>query len=162
MPPARCFSSPIHYESHTGPDDRIAQTRVILDAIDAHAPQMPVLIGGDFNTSTFDVPNSHHPQLVAAALSEDPNRLVFPMRYEPMFQELKARGYDWETCNPMGATTQRTRPDGTPAPPHGRIDWFFSRGLVSSEAAVIPAVDSAGVAISDHDVLAVTIRIGSN
>ena len=28
----------------------------------------------------------------------------------------------------MGAPTQRTRPDGTPAPPFGRIDWFFRPG----------------------------------
>jgi endonuclease/exonuclease/phosphatase family metal-dependent hydrolase len=152
----------VHYESHTGSGDRLVQTRVMLDAIDAHAPRMPVLIGGDFNTSTFSVPNSHQPKVVDAALREDPQRLVLPMRYEPMFEELKARGYDWESCNPMGATTQRTRPDGTPAPPHGRIDWLFSRGLVCSDAAVIPAVDSKGVAISDHDVLAVAIRIGGH
>jgi endonuclease/exonuclease/phosphatase family metal-dependent hydrolase len=150
----------VHYESHTGPDDRLAQTRVMLDAIDRHSPQMPVLIGGDFNTSTFEVPISRQPELVAKSLGEDPQRLLLPMRYEPMFAELKARGYNWDTCNPMGAATQRTRPDGTPPPPFGRIDWLFARGLACSDAAVIPAVDAAGVAISDHDALAVTIRLG--
>jgi endonuclease/exonuclease/phosphatase family metal-dependent hydrolase len=150
----------VHYESHNGPDDRLEQTRAMLDAIDAHASQMPVLIGGDFNTSTFDLPISQQPELVAAALRDDPQRLHLPMRYEPMFEELKARGYDWETCNPMGATTQRTRPDGTPPPPHGRIDWLFSLGLACSDAVVVPAVDSAGTAISDHEALAVTIRMG--
>ena len=63
------------------------------------------------------------------------------MRYEPMFAELARRGYDWESCNVMGALTQRTRPDGTPAEPLGRIDWFFARGLACSDPAVIPAVD---------------------
>ena len=150
----------VHYESHTGADDRLEQTRVMLDAIDRRSPRMPVLIGGDFNTSTFEVPISRQPERVAAALHEDPQRLLLPMRHEPMFAELEARGYEWETCNPMGAATQRTRPDGTPAPPFGRIDWLFARGLQCSDAAVMPAVDASGAAISDHDALAVTVRIG--
>ena len=81
------------------------------------------------------------------------------MAYEPMFQELRGRGYDWESCNLMGAHTQRTRPDGTPREPLGRIDWFFSRGLKCYDPAVIPAVDQGGAAISDHEALAVTIQL---
>jgi hypothetical protein len=81
------------------------------------------------------------------------------MAYEPMFDLLAQAGYDWNGCNAMGVGTQRTRPDGTPKPPFGKIDWLFSRGLECSEAATIPAVDSQGVAISDHEVLAVTIEI---
>jgi endonuclease/exonuclease/phosphatase family metal-dependent hydrolase len=73
-----------------------------------------------------------------------------------MFELLKRRGYDWEQCNAAGPT-QRSRPDGTPAPPLGRIDWLFARGLVCTEAATVPAVDADGVAISDHEVLTVTI-----
>lgn len=149
----------VHYESHTGPADRLAQTRVLLDAIDRHAPDLPVLIGGDFNTSTFELPTSTQADVVAAALHEDPSRLVLPMQYEPMFEVLRTRGYDWESCNTLGATTQRTRPDGNPAPPFGRIDWFFARRLDCVDPAVIPAVDNAGVAISDHEALAVTIRL---
>jgi hypothetical protein len=49
------------------------------------------------------------------------------------------------------------RPDGTPQPPFGRIDWFFSRGLCCTAPAVIPAIDESGQAISDHEALAVTI-----
>jgi endonuclease/exonuclease/phosphatase family metal-dependent hydrolase len=150
----------VHYESHTGPSDRLAQTRTLLDAIDRRAPRMPALIGGDFNTSTFERPIRSDANAVAAALRENPSRLALPMQYEPMFEELRARGYEWENCNVIGATTQRTRPDGTPLPPFGRIDWFFARGLQCGDAAVIPAVDAAGAAISDHDALAVTIRVG--
>jgi endonuclease/exonuclease/phosphatase family metal-dependent hydrolase len=145
----------VHYESHTGPADRLEQTTTLLDAIDRHAPDAPVLIGGDFNTNTFE--RSEKADSKAAAIAEDPDRLVRPMAYEPMFEALRARGYDWEACNVMDAVTQRTRPDGTPAPPFGRIDWFFARGLACSEPSVIAAVDAAGVAISDHEALAVTI-----
>jgi endonuclease/exonuclease/phosphatase family metal-dependent hydrolase len=148
----------VHYESHTGPADRLAQTSILLDAIDAHSPGAPVLIGGDFNTNTLDRSDHERPRLVTAAVAEDPDRLTLPMRYEPMFDELRRRGYDWEHCNIMGLRTQRTRPDGTPAEPLGRIDWFFARGLECSDPAVIPAVDGNGVAISDHEALAVTVR----
>jgi endonuclease/exonuclease/phosphatase family metal-dependent hydrolase len=148
----------VHYESHTGPADRLAQTSTLVDAIDTHAPGLPVLIGGDFNTNTLDRSYHQRPILVKAAVRDDPDRLTLPMRYEPMFDALRRRGYDWERCNVMGARTQRTRPDGTPAEPLGRIDWFFARGLECSDPAVIPAVDADGVAISDHEALAVTVR----
>jgi endonuclease/exonuclease/phosphatase family metal-dependent hydrolase len=148
----------VHYESHTGPADRLVQTRSLLDEIDRVAPGRPVLIGGDFNTNTLNRADHERPTLVEAAVLIDPERLIRPMAYEPMFEELETRGYDWRSCNVMGATTQRTRPDGTPEPPLGRIDWFFARGLECTSPAVIPAVDEKGFAISDHEVLAVTVR----
>jgi endonuclease/exonuclease/phosphatase family metal-dependent hydrolase len=148
----------VHYESHTGPEDRLAQTRATLDAIDAVAPGAPVLIGGDFNTSTFELAEKQDRRRVEEALVADPERLVAPMPYEPMFEELAGRGYDWSACNLPLTPTQRTRPDGTPAPPFGTIDWFFARGLRCSDPAIVPAVDEAGVAISDHEALAVTVE----
>jgi len=146
-----------HYESHTGPADRLLQTQIMLDGIDAHAPGMPVLIGGDFNTSSCGLAQKRDHAFIGAALAVDPQRLVAPMAYEPMFELLRTRGYDWQNCNDMNAVTQRTRPDGTPTPPFGKIDWLFARGLRCSDAAVIPAVDRAGVAVSDHEVLVVSI-----
>jgi endonuclease/exonuclease/phosphatase family metal-dependent hydrolase len=148
----------VHYESHTGPADRLLQTQVMLDAIDSHAPGLPVLIGGDFNTSSFERADKGDRDFVARALAAEPTRLVAPMAHEPMFDLLRRRGYDWDSCNVALAPTQRTRPDGTPQPPFGKIDWLFARGLSCSAPAVIPAVDAAGVAISDHEVLAVTIE----
>ncbi|HMR31434.1 MAG TPA: endonuclease/exonuclease/phosphatase family protein [Geminicoccaceae bacterium] len=145
-----------HYESHTGPADRLLQTRAMLDAIDAHAPGVPVLIGGDFNTNTFELEDKHR-RATDPALAVDPHRLVEPQPWEPMFAELAGRGYDWRSCNVPLAATQRTRPDGTPKPPFGKIDWLFARGLRCCDPAVVPAVDDAGVAISDHEALAVTI-----
>lgn len=147
----------VHYESHTGPADRCLQTERLLDAIEAHSPGLPVLIGGDFNTSSFEREAKRDRAFVARELAADPTRLVSPEKYEPMFDLLAKRGYEWEPCNVALAPTQRTRPDGTPAPPFGKIDWLFVRGLDCCDAAIVPAVDSAGVAISDHEVLAVTI-----
>ena len=66
-------------------------------------------------------------------------------------------GYDWRSCNALGVPTQRTRPDGTPAPPLGKIDWLLCRGLAASDPATVPAIDAHGVAISDHEVLNVSL-----
>ncbi len=157
---ARVLLVSVHYESHTGPADRLVQTKKMLDEIDAHSPGIPVLIGGDFNTNTFEREERTVEGAVEKSLLADPQRLVAPMKYEPMFDLLARNGYDWNGCNAMGVVTQRTRPDGTPKPPFGKIDWLFSRGLKCSAAATLPAVDPRGVAISDHEVLAVTIEVG--
>lgn len=156
---ARVLLASVHYESHTGPADRLLQTEKMLDEIDAHSPGVPVLIGGDFNTNTHEREERAVPGTVEKSLAADPRRLQAPMAYEPMFDLLKRRGYGWNACNDMDAPTQRTRPDGTPKPPFGKIDWLFSRGLKCSTPATVAAVDSKGDAISDHEVLAVTIAL---
>jgi endonuclease/exonuclease/phosphatase family metal-dependent hydrolase len=148
----------VHLESHTDPVDRLASTRCLLDAIDAHAPGRPVLIGGDLNSSTFDLATKRDERAVAAALAAAPRRLLEPEPFEPLFVHAAARGYAWRECNLEGVATQRTRPDGTPRPPFGKIDWFLARGLVCRDPAILPAVDARGTAISDHEALAVTVE----
>jgi endonuclease/exonuclease/phosphatase family metal-dependent hydrolase len=145
----------VHFESHSDPPGRAAQMRRLLDAIDTYAEGRPALIGGDFNTSTAS-------RGWARGTGQKPvlpdERLLDPVPFEPLFEVAAARGYDWRACNALGVPTQRTRPDGTPPPPFGKIDWFFSHGLRVSDPRTVPAVDDAGVAISDHEILVVTIR----
>ena len=147
----------VHFESHSDPPGRAAQMERLLDWIDAYADGQPALIGGDFNTSTLSRGwargSGEKPVLPAA-------RLLDPVPFEPLFEIAAARGYDWRACNTLGVPSQRTRPDGTPPPPLGRLDWFFSRGLETSEPETVAAVDEGGVAISDHEVLVVSIRPG--
>lgn len=147
-----------HYESHTDPADRLETTRLLLDAIDAHAPGRPVLIGGDLNSSTFDLATKRDRGAVARALAAEPRRLLEPEPFEPLFAHAAARGYGWRDCNLPGVATQRTRPDGTPEPPFGKIDWFLARGLRCREPRVLPAVDARGDAIADHEALAVLVE----
>jgi endonuclease/exonuclease/phosphatase family metal-dependent hydrolase len=146
----------VHFESHSDPRGRAGQMRRLLDGIDVYAEGQPALIGGDFNTSTAS-------RGWARGSGEKPvlpgERLLDPVPFEPLFEVAAARGYDWRACNTPGVPTQRTRPDGTPPPPLGRIDWFFSRGLEALDPKTIPAVGDAGVAISDHDVLTVAVRL---
>lgn len=139
----------VHLESHSDPAHRALQTTHLLDAIEAFAGTGPAVIGGDFNTAT--VGHGQKGGLTA-------ERLCNPVPFEPLFEVMADRGFAWEAANEMGAPTQRTRPDGTPAPPFGRIDWLFVRGLEAREPATLAAVDDAGVAISDHEILSVTVE----
>jgi endonuclease/exonuclease/phosphatase family metal-dependent hydrolase len=144
----------VHLESHSDPAERAVQTGVLLDAIDAYAPDQAVLIGGDFNTCTIDRDwargTGQKPVL-------DTDRVLDPIPHEPLFKVAEARGYDYRSCNTLRTATQRTRLDGTPPPPLGRLDWFFARGLAASAPATVAAVDNQGSALSDHELLAVTV-----
>lgn len=147
----------VHLESHSDARGRAAQMQVLLDGIDNYAPGLPVIIGGDFNTKSADRDTAKDRQALARLLAADPQRLINPVPYEPLFELAASRGYDWRSSN-TSAATQRSRPDGTPQPPFGRLDWFFTRGLNASNAATTAAVDKAGQAISDHDLLSVTVE----
>jgi endonuclease/exonuclease/phosphatase family metal-dependent hydrolase len=144
----------VHLESHSDPAFRAAQLQVLLDAIEHYAPGCPALIGGDLNTSTitrdWSRGRGEKPDL-------PPARLLDPVPYEPLFERAAAAGFGWLQHNVPRAPTQRTRPDGTPRPPLGKIDWFLGRGLAASEPRIVPAVDEAGRALSDHEILLVTV-----
>ncbi|MGF1624689.1 MAG: endonuclease/exonuclease/phosphatase family protein [Alphaproteobacteria bacterium] len=150
----------VHFESQTDRADRAAQMRTLVAGMQRYARDLPWLIGGDFNTNSFDIGFRQVADAVLAeALAADPYRLTDPSRHEPMFEVAAAAGLDWSACNLAHATTMRTLPDGRPTEPFAKIDWFFSRGLACSDPAVIPAVDAAGAAISDHEAIAVTIAV---
>jgi endonuclease/exonuclease/phosphatase family metal-dependent hydrolase len=144
----------VHFESHGDPVQRAAQLGLLIEAIDAYAPAQPVLIGGDLNTSTVSRDWARGTGVKPVLPTE---RVLDPVPYEPLFEVALAHGYDWRACNALRLPTQRTRADGTPAAPLGKIDWFLSRDLVPRDPVTVPAVDAAGQAISDHEVLLVTI-----
>lgn len=146
----------VHFESHSDPGYRAAQMGVLIDALDAYAAGAPVVIGGDFNTFSAAREAVKDAERKAALLAEDPGRLTNPVAHEPLFDVARAAGFDWEACNRPGAT-QRASGGRAPEPPYGRLDWFFTRGLAASDPAIVPAVDGAGAAISDHELLAVSV-----
>ncbi|MFE0758428.1 endonuclease/exonuclease/phosphatase family protein [Inquilinus sp. NPDC058860] len=126
-----------HFESHSDAADRARQGERLAAAIDRLVPAgAGVVLGGDVNTKE------------ASGSLEAPE--------EPLFAVLRDAGFDWRRCNAPGPT-QRTRPDGTPVPPFARLDWLFTRHVEAEAPETIPAVDAAGAAISDHDVVAATV-----
>ncbi|MBF0276859.1 MAG: endonuclease/exonuclease/phosphatase family protein [SAR324 cluster bacterium] len=150
----------VHYESHDTPEQRAEQTQVMCEQLLEYAADTPWVIGGDFNTNTFprttavSIPR----EVKLASLEKDPDRLKNPIPYEPMFPMAKEYGLEWEACNAPG-TTQRTRPDGTPAPPFVKLDWFFTKSAKASGPEILAAVDSEGNPISDHEILKLQIQL---
>ena len=138
-----CVSA--HFENRATPETRADQARRLVAAINQRAGDLPVIIGGDFNTSTLPT----DPQALERAFND-------PSALEPMFAVFRDAGFGWYDAN-VAEPSCRTRPDGTPVAPFTKIDWFFTRGLDASDPATLAAVDSEGSAISDHEALRVTV-----
>lgn len=141
----------VHLESHSDPAHRAGQATRLMDLIDLYDAQAPVVIAGDFNTSTFAWPRP-----VGTPEIADPMRRLRPEPFEPLFAAFAARGYDWNFANVPDAPTQRP---WTPDPDRilGKIDWVFTRGLVARNPAVLPATYTDGATASDHEGLFVEV-----
>ncbi len=143
----------VHLESHSDPAHRAGQAARLMDLIDRYDPRAPVVIAGDFNTSTRDWPRTTH-----AGDGADPMRRLRPEPYEPLFAAFAARGYDWHDANVPDAPTQRPwAPDPTRS--LGKIDWVFTRGLQARNPAVLPATYPDGATASDHEGLYVEVAV---
>lgn len=128
-----------HLESNSGAAHRAGQFDRLMDAIDAFAPGMPVLIGGDLNTGNQIPPD-------------------YDWREETLFAQAEARGYDWSFTAP-GMTT---RPSLITRHPDRqmKLDWFCGRGLSCLDRAVWPSLDPNGRPLSDHDAVWTKIATG--
>ncbi|HTI80173.1 MAG TPA: endonuclease/exonuclease/phosphatase family protein [Acetobacteraceae bacterium] len=128
----------VHLENRTDGTGRAAQMRTLLNALDAYAGSLPVLVGGDLNTH------------VAPGGTTDAS--------EPLFEMTSARGYDWSACNLACSTTRQStwsQSEGT-----RQLDWFCTRDLTASDPNVIPAIGEDGEVLSDHEMLLLTLRLG--
>ncbi|WP_417269454.1 endonuclease/exonuclease/phosphatase family protein [Celeribacter sp.] len=121
-----------HLESNADADHRAGQFDRLMDAIDAFAPGLPVIIGGDLNTGNHLPPD-------------------FDWRNETLFANAEARDYDWD-ATPAGITTRPSLI--TPHPTRQmKLDWFALRGVSFVGKALIPAVAKDGKPLSDHDAI---------
>ncbi len=134
-----------HLESHGPPEGRAEQLADLLDLVEAYADGRAVVVGGDLNTHTLHL---RDPEPLDEPF--DPQRFLDPVSREPLFAEATARGYRWEEANVAGSTVRKGG---------ANLDWFLVRGIEVSDPETIPAVDAAGHPISDHEVLALTVRL---
>jgi endonuclease/exonuclease/phosphatase family metal-dependent hydrolase len=127
----------VHLESDANEAGRARQMTELLSAVDGFAAGRPVLIGGDFNTG------ARHPTL--------------EFRTESLFAVAESFGFDWIACNARGSTTRVSRVANALPQDRAHYDWFFTRQLVASDPEIVPAVDAAGRALSDHELITLTI-----
>lgn len=147
----------VHIESRSSPEERAHQIDSLLQTIDIAYGDGPVIVGGDFNTCTLVRPAENTQENRAALAEIEPSRFASPIPFEPLFEIARVYGYAWEENNLHGHPTQRTRRDGTPAPPLGKLDWFLTRDIKASDPSVVAATSTDGEAISDHDMIEVVV-----
>lgn len=147
-------------DQQDGPDQRAVQMRTLLDRIDDYDRYLPVLIGGDMATTTFTPEELADTGRMRLVLHGSAQRLVIPNAHEPMFHLLRQRGYNWRSANVPLAPTGRSGPAGADEGQLYKRLWFFARGLVCDEPAIVPAQDGAGQPMGVHDALSLRIRPG--
>lgn len=101
----------VHLDAYSSQRQRALQLREILRALPS---QGPVIIGGDFNTSTYNVRHTVFTALglIYKTLFFGPNRIMrnhylhpYKRFDRPVFRELERCGMDYRRCNELGVGT---------------------------------------------------------
>jgi endonuclease/exonuclease/phosphatase family metal-dependent hydrolase len=164
-----------HLEVHRTRAHRATQMRLLLEAL--RDERRPIVIAGDFNTHTFDRGLWHSPLAGAIALLLWPGRalerrLRHPDRglhREPLFDELRRAGFEWERFSDFEPTLDLRferlgEMHSLPGPLRSiarrvlewaerrgrlRLDWIAARGFGGGGGATLRGLDGPGRA-SDH------------
>jgi len=111
--PAGAFRSvTVHLDAHCSRVHRRLQIKLIVDHLDT-LPPLPTILGGDWNTTTFNSQNStraimgYWRRVFMGPKNVAKNHLPHPERYfeRPLFRDLETRGYHWRDLNNVGAGT---------------------------------------------------------
>jgi endonuclease/exonuclease/phosphatase family metal-dependent hydrolase len=102
----------VHLDAHCSRANRHRQMKIILDHLERLEP-LPTLIGGDWNTTTFNSQNAtrailgYWRRVLMGVKNVVKNHYPHPDRYfeKRLFGELESRGYDYKTLNEIGAGT---------------------------------------------------------
>ncbi|MGD9590397.1 MAG: endonuclease/exonuclease/phosphatase family protein [Pyrinomonadaceae bacterium] len=111
--PAGAFRAvTVHLDAHCSREHRRRQMQIILDHLETLDP-LPTLIGGDWNTTTFNSQNStraimgYWRRVFMGPKNVARNHLPHPERYfeRPLFRMLEERGYSFRDLNEIGTGT---------------------------------------------------------
>jgi endonuclease/exonuclease/phosphatase family metal-dependent hydrolase len=103
----------LHLDAHSTQRHRYRQMRLVLDHLDALEPRLPTLIGGDWNTSTYNSRRAlysimGYARRVAMGVENVvKNHYPYPERWfeRKLFRELERRGYAYRELNALGVCT---------------------------------------------------------
>lgn len=102
----------VHLDAHCSRAHRQMQMRLILDHLDT-LPSLPTLVGGDWNTTTFNSQSStraimgYWRRVFMGPKNVAQNHLPQPERFfeKPLFNMLERRGYNYRDLNSIGQGT---------------------------------------------------------
>ncbi len=103
----------LHLDAHSTQKHRHRQMRLVLDHLETLAPRLPILIGGDWNTSGYNSKRALYTiagfwRRVAMGVGHVlRNHYLHPERWfeRDLFRELTQRGFAYEEFNEMGVGT---------------------------------------------------------
>jgi endonuclease/exonuclease/phosphatase family metal-dependent hydrolase len=103
----------LHLDAHSTQRHRHRQMKLVLKHLETLRPQIPVLIGGDWNTSTYNSRRAVYTimgffrRVMMGVGNVIRNHYVHPERWfeRGLFNELEKRGYDYRNLNEPGAGT---------------------------------------------------------
>ncbi len=124
----------IHLENRTHGEGRKAQMATILEAVKKELPGMPLILGGDLNTNTFDGRAKEDIGVIAADPDLRRRCLEDVSSFEPLLPLCAADGYEIVPGTPR-LTRRKPLPDGSFLPL--RLDWILLKGAASSESRMI-------------------------
>ncbi len=102
----------VHLDAHCSRAHRHRQIKIILDHLDT-LPPLPVIIGGDWNTTTYNAQSASRAilgywrRVMMGVKKVVKNHLPHPDRYfeRRLFGELESRGYKYKSFNEIGVGT---------------------------------------------------------
>ena len=102
----------VHLDAHCSRAHRRRQMRIILGHLDM-LPQLPTIIGGDWNTTTFNSQSAtrailgYWRRVLMGPKNVAKNHLPHPQRYfeRRLFEGLESRGYQYKPFNQVGTGT---------------------------------------------------------
>lgn len=105
-----------------------------LKAVERELPGMPVILGGDLNTNTFDGRSKEDVGAVAASPELRRRCLEDVFQYEGLLPAAEAAGYRIVPEEPR-LTRRKPLPGGDFLPL--RLDWILLRGLSAEESRMV-------------------------
>jgi endonuclease/exonuclease/phosphatase family metal-dependent hydrolase len=176
----------LHLDAHSSQRHRFRQMKLVLDRLEVLQPSLPILIGGDWNTSTYNAKRAtwailgYVRRVLMGVQNVIDNHYPYPDRWfeRNLFQELRKRGYDYESLNQPGKCTLHYNVDDVAINTNMgdwvpgwcfwfirwalqksggscslKLDWFTGRGLkvVQPGPAVISNIQNRSDPLSDHD-----------
>ena len=81
-------------------------------------------------------------------------------RYEPLFDEAAARGYEWQDRNVAGEPTLRASDKPVSARGAKKLVWFITKGLHVHDPRIVDATARGSAwPLSDHEAVAVAASV---
>ena len=124
----------IHLENRTHGAGRQAQMSAILEAVDRELAGMPVILGGDLNTNTFDGRSKEDIGDIAGSPELRRRCLEDVFDYEPLLPMAAADGYHIVPREPR-MTRRKPLPGGDFLPL--RLDWILLKGVRAEKSYMV-------------------------